>query len=70
MSDETTLEHVWFYVPQRRIVIQDSEGYQEEIQFLQEKNDKLKKEVQFLKKQLEYKSFGLPNYVRESVHYK
>ena len=44
--------------------------YQEEIQFLQEKNDKLKKEVQFLKKQLEYKSFGLPNYVRESVHYK
>ena len=42
--------------------------YQEEIQFLQEKNDKLKKEVQFLKQQLEYKSFGLPNYVRESIH--
>ena len=33
MSNETTLEHVWFYVPQRRLVIQDSEGYQEEIQW-------------------------------------
>ena len=42
--------------------------YQEHCDFLERENKKLKKEVQFLKKQLEYKSFGLPNYVRESIH--
>ena len=35
--------------------------YQEHIDQLEVENDKLKKEVVFLRQQLEYKTLGLPN---------
>jgi|TARA_B100000287_G_C20285239_1_gene643675 cell division septum initiation protein DivIVA len=34
--------------------------YEEQIEKLEEENEELRKEVLFLKKQLEYKSLGLP----------
>lgn len=33
MSNDALLQHCWIHVSQRRIVLQDDEGYQEEIQW-------------------------------------
>ena len=46
MTDKETMIHV----------------YEEEIQVLQNENNKLKAQVEFLKEQLAYKTFGKPSH--------
>ena len=46
MTDKETMIHV----------------YEEEIQVLQNENNKLKAQVEFLKEQLHYKTFGKPTH--------
>jgi len=40
--------------------------YEKHIEELEEENQKLKAQVNFLKEQLEYKTFGKPSYEEES----
>ena len=49
MTDKETMIHV----------------YEEEIQVLQNENNQLKAQVEFLKEQLHYKTFGKPSYEEE-----